>query len=207
LSRYGWHHLYAPERSETMADPTYVSYLRVVSDPFVNTQYPGSWHVKANISLHTPSDWGPGKKYAGSKLLGWWELDVLHYWNQGAPYSWNPDGLQNLQGVYNHRNKDYNWTQMHLEKRFKFAGITAGAFLEITNLFNVKNLYDANWSDLTSRYDSGNAKLYERAYMDAIFKEGKKRGDETNDPNLMPQRIYMFWGAPRDYWFGLRLYF
>lgn len=207
LSRYGWSHLYAPERSESLTDPTYVSYLRVVSNPFVNTQYPGSWNIKVNIALHTPRDWGPGGNFGGSTLLGWWELSVYHNWRQGSPYSWNPDGLQSLQGVYNHRNKDYNWTQMHLEKRFQFAGMTAGAFLEITNLFNVKNLYNANFGDLTSRLDSGNSKTYERAYMDAIFKEGKKRGDETSDPNLMPQRLYMFWGAPRDYWFGLRFYF
>ena len=207
LSRYGWHHLYAPELSQSITDPTYVSYLRVVSNPYVNAQYPGSWNVKANISLHTPADWGPGPVFAGSKLLGWWQLDVLHQWRQGAPYSWNPDGLQSLQGVYNHRNKDYNWTQMHLEKRFQFGGVTAGAFLEITNLFNVKNLYSANFSSLTSRQDRSEAKNYERAYMEAIFKEGKKRGDEVSDPKLMPQRYYIFWGAPRDYWLGLRLYF
>ncbi len=207
IARYGWDGLRHPQHAESVKDPTYVSRLRVVRDPFVNTQYPGSWAMKANVSLHTPQNWGPGPVVGGAKLLGWWDLNVLHVWSQGAPYNWNPDALQNLEGVYNHRNKDYNWTTMHLEKRFTFAGITAGAFLEISNLFNVKNLANTDWSQLTSRQDRGNAKAYERAYMEAIFKEGKKRGDETNDPKLMPQRYYLFWGEPRDYWLGLRLFF
>ena len=207
ISRYGWDGLRAPENAETIKDPTYVSRLRVVRDPFVNTQYPGSWALKANISLHSPADWGPGPLVGGARLLGWWELNLLHTWRQGSAYNWNPDGLQSLQGVYNHRDIDFNWTQMHLEKRFAFAGITAGAFLEITNLFNVKNLNDTNWGNLTSREDRGNSSAYERAYMEAIFKEGKKRGDETDDATLMPQRYYLFWDAPRDIWLGLRFYF
>lgn len=207
LSRYGWDGLRAPENAETIADPTYVSRLRVVRDPFVNTQYPGSWGLKASVSLHTPGDWGPGPVVAGAKLLGWWDLSFLHTFRQGSPYNWNPSGLQNLQGVFNHRDKDYNWTQMRLEKRFKLGGINAGAFMEITNLFNVKNLSQTSWSNLTSRQNSGSASAYEKAYMKAIFEEGKKRGDETSDPTLMPQRYYLFWGEPRDYWLGLRLYF
>ena len=207
LSRYGWEDLYHPEHPSAIEDPTYVSYLRVVRDPYINTQEPGSWRVKANVSLHTPADFGPGPEFGGSKLLGWWDLRVFHEWRQGEPYSWNPDGLQSLQGVYNHREKDYNWTQLHLEKRLTFAGVTVGAFMEVTNLLNSKNLYRTNWDELTSRQDRGNRNQYERDYMEAIFKEGKKRGDETDDPNLMPQRLYLFWGMPRDYWFGFRVYF
>ena len=207
LSRYGWVNLYHPDHINSITDPTYVSYLRVVGDPYINTQTPGTWGMKANIALHTPADFGPGPEFGGSKLLGWWDLRLFHEWRQGAAYNWNPDGLQNLQGVYNHRDKDYNWTQMHLEKRVAFAGVTMGAFMEITNLFNVKNLDQTGWSSLTSRQNSGDASKLERAYMAAILEEGKKRGDETDDPTLMPQRYYLFWGPPRDYWFGLRFYF
>lgn len=207
VSYYGWHHLYHPEHENVFIDPTYVSYLRVVSDPFVNTQVPGSWTAKLNFSAHTPADWGPGGTFLGAKLLGWWQINLYHTWRQGAPYTWNPDGLQSLVGVFNHRNKDYNWTQLRVEKQFQIGRVTAAGFMEVTNLFNVKNLYDTNWSNLTSRFDAGNASKMEKAYMAAILEEGKKRGEETDDPTLMPQRLYRFWGAPRDWWFGLQIYF
>jgi hypothetical protein len=209
VSRYGWSNLYGPESGQAATDPTYMSYLRTVSNPDVNVQYPGSWAAKVSLSLMLPPDFGFGPFILGSRPLGNWLFSVYHTWRQGAPYTWNPDALASLRGVYNHRFKDYNWTDLHVEKRFTIAGVNIGAYAEIWNLFNVKNLRYTNvdsWSDLMSRQDRGNERIARLAYAEQIFKQGKKWGDEV-DEKYMPQRYYVFYGQPRDYWFGLRFYF
>ncbi|NOZ55192.1 MAG: TonB-dependent receptor plug domain-containing protein [Calditrichaeota bacterium] len=205
LSRYGWSRLYHPESQQAIKDPTYIQYLRVVQDPDVNVQYPGSWGAKLSLAITSPSDFGPGPMLLGSKPLGNWLVSIYHTWRQGAPYSWNPDGLQSLRGVYNHRLKDYNWTDLHLEKRFGIGGVNVGVYAEIWNLFNVKNVYNA-FGAFTSRQDRSKNDVMLRQYAAQIFKQGKKWGDEV-DEKYMPQRYYLFWGAPRDYWFGLRVFF
>jgi hypothetical protein len=151
----------------------------------------------------------------GAKLLGWWDLNVSHRYQQGRSYPWNPDGLERLEGVYNRRTVPYNRTDIHLEKRFQLAGINAGAFLAITNFFNVKNLNQVmNYSSdrprfdrLVAREDRGNTSDYEIAYMDALDAEGKKFGEETENFDELPLRLYYLWDVPRDYWLGLKLYF
>lgn len=214
LSLYGWDNIYHPEDQNYLDDPTLTDRVRVVRDKFANTRRPGQWLMKANISLHSPMDWGPGPMFAGAKPLGGWDLNFSHRFYQGQAIQWNPDGLERLQGVYNLRAKDYHRTDLHLEKRFTLAGVSAGAFFEISNLLNIKNLNPyMEWSSerprfdrLVSRPDRGKASQKERAYYEALDKEGKKFGDEV-DEAAMPQRLYQLWDAPRDYWLGLRLYF
>ena len=60
---------------------------------------------------------------------------------------------------------------------------------------------------MTSRQDKSKAKKMFRAYMDAIDDEGKRFGDATDDPNLMPQRSYAFYEEPQDIWFGFSFNF
>ncbi len=215
LSRYGWEAIYHTEDQQYLDDPTLTDNLIIVDDRFANTRRPGRWLARLNIALHSPQDWGPGPEVAGAKLLGWWDLTLLHRFYQGRSIQWNPDGLEKLEGVYNVRAKDYHRTNLHLEKRFTLAGVSAGAFLEITNLFNVKNLNPymewrnerPRFSRLIARQDRGETTEKELAYYEVLDEEDKKFGDEVDDPNKMPQRLYYLWDAPRDYWFGLRLYF
>ncbi len=214
--RYGWSSIYHPESPEFASDPTMTDQLRVLGDTYVSdTQQPGSWKWKLNVALHSPADWGPGPVVGDSKLLGWWDFSVSHYFRQGRSYIWNPNSLQRMQGVYNGRVKNYNRTDLHLEKRFQFAGISAGAFMDITNLFNIKNLNQyMDWDDqrvrferLVARQENGDWKEMEKKYYDALEAEGKSFGDEVEGMDSLVQRLYYFWDVPRDYWFGLRLYF
>ena len=94
-------------------------------------------------------------------------------------------------------------------------------YLSITNLFDNKNSYTdpfevaASGGDVdykrrdvhVSAYDDvSNWKEYNMMYMEQLFKEGKKFGDVV-DELYMPQRQYIMWYPPRDYWLGLRVYF
>ena len=73
-------------------------------------------------------------------MLGWWDVSLYHRFEQGQAFTWNPESLQRLQGVYNKRYKNYNRTDLHIEKRMTLAGINAGLFMDVTNLLNTKNL-------------------------------------------------------------------
>ena len=211
VSNYGFDRLYHPEDQVYIDDPQLTEWLEVVRNPFINSQTPGRWTAKLNLAMHSPQDWGPGPVMGGAKLLGWWDVSLYHRYEQGPSFTWNPDGLQRLQGVYNKREKAFNRTDLHIEKRFTFAGINAGAFMDVTNLFNVKNLSAINnardWGRLVSRADRGNRNAMQRAYMKALEDEGKSYGEEVNDESLMPQRLYYFYDIPRDFWLGVRLYF
>jgi outer membrane receptor protein involved in Fe transport len=206
-SEYGWDDIRHPEHPNIIRDYYNTQDLRII-DSYTNaTRYSrGTWQIKANISLHTPSDFGPGELFLGSKPLGMWDVQIFHRWNQGGWFSWNPFGLRNLVNVDNHQYKDYNKTDLHIEKQFRFAGIAAGAYMEIWNLFNVKNGHDSD--GFVSRMDRGYDDEFEKAYARDIFDNGKRWGDEPESANAyLIQRPYIFWSQPRDYWFGLRFYF
>ena len=204
---YGWDRIYYPEHSIYRNDPTLTDRLRVVRDKFLNTRAPGNWQLNVNLALHSPREWGPGPEIAGAKLLGWWDISLQHRFRQGSAYTWNPEGLERLEGAYNEREKDYHRTDLHLGKRFSVGGANLVAFLDVSNLLNVKNVNCRDWGHLTSRQDKGSSSDFQKAYMEAIIDEGKRVGDETDDANLMPQRLYHFWEAPRDIWMGIRFDF
>ena len=204
---YGWDRIYHSESPEYLEDQALTDRLRVVRDPFINTRAPGSLRLKLNLALHSPREWGPGPEIAGAKLLGWWDISLLHRFDQGSAFTWNPDGLQSLQGVYNEREKNYNRTDLNIGKRFSAGGANLVVFLEVSNLLNAKNLNDRNWGRLTSREDRGESKAREIAYMEAIIDEGGRVGDITDDENLMPQRLYYFWEELGDIWMGIRFAF
>ncbi|NOY60974.1 MAG: TonB-dependent receptor plug domain-containing protein [Calditrichaeota bacterium] len=221
-SDLGWSSFYNPESQQYLADPSYVTYLRVVSNPYgAAFQYPGDWRLKANINLHTPTNFGPGPKMLGSKLLGDWQLNVFHEWRLGSPYTYNPENIESLRYVLNHRKKDFNLTSLKVGKKFVVAGVNMELFCSITNLFNVRDSFtnpfevagyggdtDYKRRDVhTSAYDDvSHWKEYNIKYMEELFKEGKKFGDVVDD-SYMPQRQYIMWYPPRDYWFGLNFYF
>lgn len=211
---YGLDNIWHPESSQYRDDPLTIDYLRAVESPFQNQRAPGRWLAKANVAFHTPGNYGPGPVIAGTKLLGGLDLSFLHRFQQGASFNWNPDGLENLQGLFNRQVKAYNRTDFHLGKRISVGGADMTFFMDITNLFNVKNVNrvfgsigQGDFNDMTSRQDKGGAKTKFRAYMDAIEDEDKRFGDETDDLNLMPQRIHTFYEEPQDIWIGFQFNF
>ena len=206
---HSWEELFNPAHPEFREDPKLTDYLKVVDDPFINERAPGDWRAKVNLALHIPPSWGPGPTFGGAKLLGAWDISVYHKFEQGDPFNWNPRGLERLQGVYNRREKDYHRTDLHFAKRLSFGGTNVQAFLDISNLFNVKNLAisPGSFDDALSEQDSDEERERRINYMDAVEAEGKKFGAEVDDSSVMPQRLYYFWDVPRDFWFGIQLIF
>lgn len=113
--------------------------------------------VNADITFRSPDHWGP--QIGGLDLLGRWSLTFFGTWEAGDFFSWNPLGdpylTDNLQWP------SYYRLDMKLTKTFKIAGLDVAAYLNVTNVLNLKvnemgNLY-AFSSDLAGSSGPGQA--------------------------------------------------
>jgi len=205
---YGWDDLVPQEHSDYREDPYLTNRLNILDDQFMLVREPGQWRVKLNLAVHTPSNFGSGPMIAGATPLGNWDISLYHRFTQGDAWTWNPRGLERLQASFNEREIDYNRTDLHVGRRLQFGeNMRMVAYLDVSNLFNVKNLWTRDFGDVISEDDEGEAQERFINYMQAINDEGKRIGAETDDPDLMPQRLYYFWDSPRDIWLGLRVEF
>lgn len=205
---YGWDDIYPQESSQYREDPYLTNELNILDDQFMFVRTPGQWRAKVNLALQTPSNFGPGPMLAGATPLGNWSVSLYHQFTQGAAWTYNPLGLDELQASFNQREIDYNRTDLHVERRILLPqSLQASLYMDVSNLFNVKNLWTRDFGDVVSQGNEGEEQSRYLNYMNAIDAEGKRIGQETDNPYLMPQRLYYFWDAPRDIWLGIRLEF
>ena len=122
-------------------------YLRL--NPYQSKPRPQPY-ARANINLRSPADFGPS--WNGVGPLNDWSLSVLAYWRAGSYYTYNP---YNKPGVlYNTRWRDYHKFDLRLNKTFRLK--TFGLeydiqfFMDVNNLFNMKYL---SWAGFSDRYD------------------------------------------------------
>jgi len=93
--------------------------------------------VKVNLDFHTPTDWGV--RLAGYPLFADMNLGLLYYWRAGETFTWNPDAIPYIED--NIRWRPYQRTDMRFKKRlFRKWNIEPEFYIDITNLFNNKNL-------------------------------------------------------------------
>ncbi len=98
--------------------------------------------LNADVTFRSPKNWGP--QPGGLDILGNWSLTLFGEWKAGDYFSWNPLGDIHLQD--NMQWPDYYRLDMKLTKAFTIGGINIAAYLNITNVLNLKinemgNLY------------------------------------------------------------------
>ncbi|MEE9168071.1 MAG: TonB-dependent receptor, partial [Candidatus Neomarinimicrobiota bacterium] len=98
---------------------------------------------KANLAFHTPYNFGPS--IAGQNLLGGWLVNVLTWWTSGSWFDWNPHKVKGLKD--NMQWRPYKNIDLKASKTFQFAGINAAFFLDIYNVFNIKNFSRESFYD------------------------------------------------------------
>lgn len=122
-------------------------YLRL--NPYQSKPRPQPF-ARANLNLRSPADFGPS--WNGIGLFNEWSMSVLAYWRAGSYYTYNPYNKPGL--LYNTRWRDYHNVDLRLNKTFKLK--TFGLdydiqfFMDVHNLFNVKYL---SWAGFSDRYD------------------------------------------------------
>ncbi len=185
-------------------------------------------YARVNFDIHTPADFGP--VWLGHHVLGNWYLNLLANWRAGAYATYNP---HNIPGVMdNVRWRDTYSFDMRLTKSLKFSRYEVQAYLDITNLFNLKFL---NYAGFANNYDYLD-------YMESLhfsWESGSEHGHDRigdyrkpgvkyepynpNDPTKtkedlkrildtkayidMPNLTYFTFLNPRDIKFGLKFSF
>lgn len=106
-------------------------------------------YARASVDFFTPVDYGP--VYGGIGLLNDWRLNITASWQAGRHFTWfggaSPPadiGIQN-----NAQYKDFYNADMRLSKNFKFGFTNIQLFVDMSNVFNIKNFsgygfFDAN---------------------------------------------------------------
>ncbi len=183
--------------------------------------------LNANITFRSPRRWGP--ELFGTYFLGNWNLTFFAEWEAGDYFTWNPNNKLHVSD--NMRWPDYYMVDLKLIKTFKFGGLGATFFVDISNLFNFKvNLmhrgyaFERETGNLQQRRDFFNymgslrLPMYDSLEFDELRQKfpgmfipgndevGDLRSADKpyiNDPN------YPFWlyGSPRNIWVGLQFSF
>ncbi|MBN2366717.1 MAG: TonB-dependent receptor [Calditrichaeota bacterium] len=123
----------------------------------------------ANLDFHTPEKFGPnlGEFY----MLGGWNLNMVASWKAGSYSTYNPNNILGVGIINNVQWKDAYYFDLRLAKAFKVKSTRFQAYLDITNVFNIKQLSSTGFDG--SR-DQDN-------YMKSLhfdWEEGSQKGDD-----------------------------
>lgn len=137
--RFGYGTIHENRRRfiETIQAPTSLEQNARVPEPYANM----------NLEIRFPEDFGPS--LGGVNLLGDWRVNLLGEWRSGAPSSWDIGGNNfTLRGAGNDRRIAYNveWKDfwmfdMRLSKNFGTSVGRMQLYVDIENVFNIRQLY------------------------------------------------------------------
>jgi len=126
-------------------------------------------YFRANLDLHSPLDFGPA--LFDLYPLGGWNINFLAQWEAGSYITYNPNNKLGPGVLNNVQWEDQYSFDMRLTKTFKTDRFQVMLFLDVSNLFNFKYLYDSGFAD---------AKDYDD-YMESLhfsWEEGIEKGDD-----------------------------
>lgn len=129
-------------------------------------------YARGSIDFFTPVDFMPEVELGGVSLLNDWKLNLTSSWVAGDYFTWAGGG--SAPGIqYNVQYKDdYNF-DMRLSKNFKILTANVQMFMDVQNLFNIKNF---------SRFGYTDGKDYEN-YMKSLHLPAEI-GDPLNYGNI-----------------------
>lgn len=164
-----------------------------------------SYSLLANITFRTPPEWG--KDILDIDLFGDWVLNFTHEYRSGRTLTYNPKGLPGINN--NLRWRPHQNTNMRLSKGISVSGIMCQLYLEVYNLFNVKEL-NSNLRSLLLPY----LKLY-NDYLDSLIlpeeggsdQPGDYEGDHIKLPDSGDFPTQLLFNTPRDIYLGIRINF
>ena len=174
-------------------------------------------YARVNLDFISPPDFGP--EVAGLRPIGDWRLNFLGWWQSGEYATFT--GRNNVPGIQDNLQwRAFRMVDMRLSKNFNARGIDTNFYIDVKNVFNLKNFnagafYGSNdfqlymnslrlpeeavegWeSDYQPKDEDGNP-LY------GDDRPGDLDKDYIDPPNGSSFR-YLF---PRDVFFGLKFSF
>jgi hypothetical protein len=161
-------------------------------------------HARASLVFLTPGDFGP--KMAGFKPLENWSLNVLIDWRAGAWINYNPNLAAEFLNIPNVQCSDYFDMDIRLSKVFNFKSVNLTAFMDVTNLLNVKRLSGKGFYDLfdqqwylqslhlpkSAAYDNipGTDRIGDYRPNGVAFQPIEQSGNVNSETNIHPEAIY-----------------
>ncbi len=186
-----------------------VFYEDVLKAPIMSssTQYtPGAaYSFLANLTFKTPVGWG--EDILDMDVFGDWILNFTHEYRSGKTFTYNPNGLPGVNN--NMRWRPHQNTNMRLSKGIEIGGVSAQVYMEVYNLFNVKEL-NSNLRSLLLPY----LKLYNE-YLESLDlpeeggsdQPGDYKADHIKLPDPADFPTQLLFNAPRDLYFGVKINF
>ena len=102
-------------------------------------------YARFNVELITPLDFGP--QVAGRHVLGDWRLSFLGEWKKGEYFTWT-GGQSDVRGVENNMfYRGYRNVDMRLSKNLKTFQGDVQLYIDVRNVFNIKNFNLGAFSD------------------------------------------------------------
>jgi outer membrane receptor protein involved in Fe transport len=174
--------------------------------------------LTSNITFISPGDWFSGSWL--NYILSNWQVSVFAEWKTGKYFTF-PEDIPYLNN--NLQFPDYYMVDLRLSKTFNISGFFTTFYIDISNVFNFKNLLNqkyafANDADeeaylASLRLPAYNSPEFDNLraanpglYLAGNDKVGDSRSSDKpyiNDPNYS----YFLYGRPRDVWFGVKIDF
>ena len=85
--------------------------------------------------MHSPLDFGP--RIGGVRIFGGWSAVVLAIWREGQYFTWTRGGVPGIR--YNIQAPDYRNVDLRLKRNFTVGGRRFQFYVDVNNVFNVKN--------------------------------------------------------------------
>lgn len=150
-------------------DPTKQrDYLR--RNPYQSRPRPQPF-ARAHLNLRTPEDFGP--EFMGENILGGWNISLLADWRAGAFYTYNPFSIPGV--VDDVRWRDWYNVDVRIMRNVKVIDYAFQFFVDISNVFNIKHMNMAGFSDQYNWFDYlASLRL---PWRDGIFKGNDRIGD------------------------------
>lgn len=118
-------------------------------------------YARGSVDFFTPIDFMPEMQLGGVPMLNEWKLNFTAGWKAGDYFTWT--GGSSVPGIQNNvQYKDAYSFDMRLSKTFKVMAANIQLFMDVQNLFNIKNF---------SRYGFTDGKDYE-SYMKSLHLPG-----------------------------------
>ncbi|HET6568264.1 MAG TPA: TonB-dependent receptor, partial [Rhodothermales bacterium] len=101
--------------------------------------------ARMNLELRLPNGFGP--TVAGAHPLGDWRIALLGEWRSGAPSTWDGNNFSiegagnNPKIAYNTKWKDFWNFDLRLSKNFATSIGRAQFYVDVTNVFNLRQMY------------------------------------------------------------------
>ena len=180
--------------------------------------------VNANITFRSPEKWGP--EFLGNHILGAWNISIFAKYRAGDYFNqddWNPLNLQYISDLLQW--PDYYMVDLKISKAFEIGGNSVSLFLDINNIFNIKNnaIGDGyafqegiGGNDFNTYMASLHLPMYNSPDYDQLRSQNPgeyiagndKPGDtrSASKPYIHnPLNTFFYYGQPRDIWFGMRV--